>query len=99
MDRRRFFRNSSLFTIGTALLNPLGGTANILNPDLINKNKKAKNIIFMVSDGMSSGTLNMAHLFLDRKTGKGSNWIQLYKDNRVTRALMDTASASSTFAA
>src|SRR5690606_13226747 len=27
--------------------------------------------------------------------GKGSNWIQLYKDNRVSRALMDSASASS----
>src|SRR6478609_6291780 len=95
MDRRRFFRNGSLFTIGATLVNPFGGVANTLNSDFINKNKKAKNIIFMVSDGMSSGTLNMAHLFLERKYGKGSNWIQLYKDNRVSRALMDTASASS----
>lgn len=95
MDRRRFFKNGSIFTIGTALLNPLSGAANTLNPDFINKNKKAKNIIFMVSDGMSSGTLNMAHLFLERKTGRGSNWIQLYKNNRISRALMDTASASS----
>lgn len=95
MDRRKFFKNGSLFTIGTALINPLSGVANTLNPDFINKNKKAKNIIFMVSDGMSSGTLNMAHLFLERKTGKGSNWIQLYKDNRITRSVMDTASANS----
>lgn len=49
----------------------------------------------MVSDGMSVGTLNIAHLFLERKYGRGSNWIQLYKENRVTRALMDTASANS----
>ena len=95
MDRRKFFRNGSLFTIGAAVLNPFQGSANVLDFEEINKNKKAKNIILLVSDGMSTGTLNMTDLFLNRKTGKGSNWIQLYKDNRVSRALMDTASASS----
>ncbi len=95
MDRRKFFKNGSLFTIGTAVLNPFQGNANVLDFETINKNKKAKNIILLVSDGMSTGTLNMADLFLNRKYGKGSNWIQLYKDNRVSRALMDTASASS----
>lgn len=95
MDRRKFFRNGSLFTLGTALLNPFESTANILDINTINKNKKAKNIIFLVSDGMSIGTLNMADLYLNRKTGKGSNWIQLYKDQRINRALMDTASANS----
>jgi alkaline phosphatase len=44
---------------------------------------------------MSIGTLNMADLYLTRKTGKGSNWMQLYKDKKVSRALMDMASASS----
>jgi alkaline phosphatase len=95
MNRRKFFRNGSLFTLGTALISPFESTANILDIQTINKNKKAKNIIFMVSDGMSTGTLNMADLYLNRKTGKGSNWLQLYKDQRVNRALMDTASASS----
>lgn len=95
MDRRKFFRNGSLFTLGTALLNPFESSAGTLNLKHINKNKKAKNIIFLVSDGMSTGTLNMADLYLSRKTGKGSNWLQLYKDQRVSRALMDTASASS----
>ena len=65
------------------------------NAELSGKGKKAKNIIFLVSDGMSTGTLNMADLYLNRKFGTGSNWLQLYKDNRVSRALMDTASASS----
>lgn len=95
MNRRKFFRNGSLFTIGTALINPFESTAGILDINTINKNKKAKNIIFMVSDGMSIGTLNMADLYLNRKTGKGSNWLQLYKDQRINRALMDTASANS----
>ncbi len=95
MNRRKFFRNGSLFTLGAALVNPFESTASVLDTGILNKNKKAKNIIFMVSDGMSTGTLNMADLYLNRKTGKGSNWIQLYKDNRVANALMDTASASS----
>lgn len=95
MNRRKFFRNGSLFTLGATLINPFESTANVLDINSLNKNKKAKNIIFMVSDGMSNGTLNMADLYLSRKTGKGSNWLQLYKDQRVSRALMDTASASS----
>lgn len=95
MNRRKFFKNGSLFTIGAAIMNPFEGSANVLDLESANKNKKAKNIILLVSDGMSTGTLNMTDLFLNRKNGKGSNWIQLYKDNRVSRALMDTASASS----
>lgn len=95
MDRRKFFRNGSLFTIGAAVLNPFDSTAKNVDLDTPDKNKKAKNIIMLVSDGMSTGTLNMADLYLNRKMGKGSNWLQLYRDNRVSRALMDTASASS----
>jgi alkaline phosphatase len=44
---------------------------------------------------MSSGTLNMADLLMQRKLGKHSHWIQLYKENKIYRGLMDTASASS----
>jgi alkaline phosphatase len=95
MNRRKFFRNGSLFTLGTALINPFQSTAAPVNTDFIDKNKKAKNIILLVSDGMSTGTLNMTDLYLSRKTGMHSHWMQLYKDNRVSRALMDTASASS----
>ena len=95
MNRRKFFRNGSLFTLGAGLLNPFESSATIFDTIDVNKNKKAKNIIFMVSDGMSTGTLNMADLYLNRKNGKGSNWLQLYKDQKVTHALMDTASASS----
>ena len=95
MNRRKFFRNGSLFTLGTAFISPFQATAAPITTDFIDKNKKAKNIILLVSDGMSTGTLNMADLYLNRKNGVGSNWLQLYKDNRVSRALMDTASASS----
>lgn len=94
MNRRKFFKNGSLAAIGTAIINPFDMSANDTEFDLSGKNKKAKNIIFLVSDGMSSGTLNMTDLYLNRKYGKGSEWLQLYKDNRVSRALMETASAN-----
>ncbi|WP_276166413.1 alkaline phosphatase [Zobellia alginiliquefaciens] len=93
MNRRKFFRNGSLLTLGTSLLHPFNSTANSIGNS--GKNKKAKNIIVVVSDGMSIGTLNMADLYLSRKIGTGTNWLQLYKDNKVTRSLMDMASASS----
>ena len=95
MDRRKFFRNGTLFTLGSAFLNPFETIAQ--HPDISTtlKGKKTKNIIVLVSDGMSSGTLNMADLYLNRKTGKGSNWLNLYRENKVNRALMDMASASS----
>ena len=95
MNRRKFFRNGSLAALGTTLISPLELSAGNSTFDVLSKGKKAKNIIFMVSDGMSSGTLNMADLLKSRKLGQGTHWMQLYKDNRVARALMDTASASS----
>lgn len=93
MDRRKFFKYGSLATAGATLLSPLEIFGKEV--DFNNKGGTAKNIIMLISDGMSTGTLNMADLYLNRKYGKNSNWIQLYKDNRVSRALMDTASASS----
>ncbi len=93
MDRRKFFKYGSLATAGATLLSPIDIFGKEI--DFVNKEGTAKNIIMLISDGMSTGTLNMADLYLSRKTGKGSHWMQLYKDNRVSRALMDTASASS----
>lgn len=95
MDRRKFFKNGSLFTLGTTLINPFSGQANELDFDTSKNNKKAKNIIFLVSDGMSNGTLTMSDVFLQRKNGVGSNWMNLYRENKVKHALMNTASASS----
>ena len=94
MNRRHFFRNTTLGALGTSLLTPFD-SLQAAEHALSFKNKKAKNIIMLVSDGMSTGTLNMADLHLRRHTGNSSNWMQLYSDNKVTRALMDTASASS----
>lgn len=55
----------------------------------------ARNLIFLVSDGMSLGTLSLAHQFRSRRDGRGTAWLDLYRDPTVRRALIDTASASS----
>ena len=97
MKRRSFFKNTALASVGVGVSPILFG--NTVNPN-INFSKgperKAKNIIFLVSDGMSVGTLNMADLLAQRKLGRSSHWVNLYRNNHlVKRALMDTASANS----
>ncbi|MDO5616552.1 MAG: alkaline phosphatase [Cruoricaptor ignavus] len=92
MKRRSFLKGGSL-ALGGLLLTPFGAKANTIKEEF--RGKKAKNIIFMVSDGMSSGTLVMADLYSKRKLGKPSHWMSLYEDNLVTRGLMDMASANS----
>jgi alkaline phosphatase len=94
MDRRKFFKIGSVATVGTGLLYPLNGIAQPLDIPTYS-NKTPKNIIVLVSDGMSSGTLSMTDIFLNRKYGKPSNWMNLYHENKVSRALMDMASANS----
>jgi len=93
MNRRKFLKGSTaltgLFTLGPSV---------ILAKDLESiskKDKKAKNIIILISDGMSTGTLQMSNLYSQNILGKNGNWMNLYVENKVTRALMDTASASS----
>lgn len=93
MKRRDFFKGGSLALFGSSLLSPIQTIASVV--DTGSSPKTAKNIIFLVSDGMSTGTMSMANILLQRKMGRTSNWMSLYEHNRVTRALMDTASASS----
>lgn len=95
MERKDFLRIGGLLATGTVLGAPV--YANEIAPTQIAEvsGKKAKNIILLVSDGMSTGTLNMADLLLQRKEGRGSHWVNLYRQNSVKRALMDTASANS----
>lgn len=91
MKRRDFFKNGFLTTLGLGTIGSYPVFAN--SPEL--PKGQAKNIIFLVSDGMSTGTLNMADILLRNKEGRASKWISLYEENLVKRALMDTASANS----
>lgn len=56
----------------------------------------AKNVIFLVSDGMSSGTLALADLVKQSEVGEKTHWVQLYEsDKDYHRGLMDMASLDS----
>lgn len=93
MDRRKFLKGSALFSGAMVVPLQLFGS----NPEYerIKKSSRAKNIIFLISDGMSSGTLTMTNLYSQNILGRDTNWLNLYFENKVSRALMDTASASS----
>lgn len=86
--RRDFLKTGALSTFllgsGIALA---GGCSAIQNRG------KTRNVIFMVSDGMSAGTLQMADTYLRRQHGRPSNWIRLLEENVLRRGLMDMASA------
>jgi alkaline phosphatase len=90
MKRRDFFRTGALAGIGATLWSPFSA-----KPNQLEFKDQVKNIIFLVSDGMSSGTLHMADLLHRRMDGRNSNWMQLYHDNRITRSLMDMSSLNS----
>ncbi len=94
MIRRDFLKTGALSALGVSLLSATKPLEQFLtsNKNLIGG---AKNIIFLVSDGMSSSTLTMANLLSQRMNGRESKWISLYRDRSITRSLMDTASANS----
>lgn len=87
--RREFLKTGvlSTFLLGSGIA-IAGGS------ESIHRRGKTKNIIFLVSDGMSFGTLTMADLMLRRRDGRPSNWIRLIEEGTVNHGLMDMASAN-----
>lgn len=95
MKRRNFFRNTALATLGVGIA-PVAfsnDTAQLGSNKPLKR--KAKNIIFLVSDGMSTGTLTMADHMSQRMLGHQSHWLKLMQHSEAKRALMDTRSADS----
>lgn len=90
-SRRRFVKGVGL----TGMAATLGTQAIAKTPVSKPKGKKAKNLIFLVADGMGVGTYSLAHHWSLRQFKKPSNWINLYRHPGIRRALQDTASASS----
>ncbi len=56
---------------------------------------RAKNVIFMVSDGMNVGALSLAKLYGALVEERKNNWMQLYRERAVVRCLAETYSANS----
>lgn len=94
-SRRDFLKTGALSSLaaGSFLFN---GSANGTARRRFTRSGEAKNVIFMVSDGMSAGTLALADLVKNRQYGKSTHWIDLYNSDReFHRGLMDMASLDS----
>jgi len=93
-SRREFIKQSALstFALGTGFL---GGRNGI--PTKETAPGQVKNIIFLVSDGMSSGTLTLADLIKQSEKNEPTHWINLYRnpDRKFFRGLMDMAPLNS----
>lgn len=62
-------------------------------PDAPKVARKAKNVIFMVSDGMSAGTIMLADLFSRLKRDRESTWSKMLRMPGVRHGLQTTHSA------
>lgn len=87
MDRRGFFLRAGALT-GVA-----GGVEALQAAQ--GKEKEARNIIWMVADGMSPSVLPMAEQFSLRARGKGLVWQALVDRPDIVRGSMDMASLDS----
>lgn len=94
-SRRDFLKTGALSSLALGSGALFTGCSAPNNGSSGNIKGSAKNVIFLVSDGMSMGTLSMANHMMVRRDGKTSNWIKLYEEKRVHRGLMDMASYDS----
>ena len=95
-SRRDFLKTGALSALGLGA--GLSGVANgqaRTDLDALDAPGAAQNVIFLVVDGMSTGTFTMADLLLRRHYDRRAHWVQLYEAERVQHGLMDMASANS----
>ncbi len=93
MKRRDVLKNTAFGALGVGVLQSCGTAESMVYSE--KPLRKAKNIIFMVSDGMSAGTFAMADIKSKRQFGKQSAWLDLNLSLGTRRALMETFSADS----
>lgn len=92
-SRRQFLKGAGIAGAASVLS---VNSASALSPAVVQVGpQKAKNVIFLVVDGMCSGTLALAHHWSLRNRNTPLNWMQLYGRAGMTRVMQDTASASS----
>ena len=91
-SRRKFLKGATCFGLLSSL--ELSAQTNHIYSN--NKNNHyAKNLIFLIADGMGRGALSITNDYSKKILNKELNWIKLLKDNNVTTSLQNTASASS----
>jgi len=87
-SRKDFFKSSAA---ASALLMGAGFLTSGCSTNGRSRAGDAKNVIFLVTDGMSIGALTSTDMTMRRKLGRVSNWIDLYEKNKCRRSLMDVA--------
>jgi alkaline phosphatase len=97
LSRRSFLSTAALGALaaGLPLRGALSGRPADSSAARAREPGRARNLVLVVSDGMSAGTLATAEQFRRRRDGRGTAWIDLHRDAAVRRGLMDTASAYS----
>lgn len=81
-------------------LSGVAGAASVLPVSQVVANHKAapsqaKNLIFLVVDGLCNGTLGLAHHWKLRNEQAPLHWIEMFERDDLHRSFQDTASASS----
>lgn len=72
-----------------------GASASLLDERGSTRRKRARNVIFMVSDGMSAGTWTLADMASRRLRERPSAWARLMAAQGVRRSMCSTESADS----
>jgi alkaline phosphatase len=98
VDRRTLLKSTAiaaaLFGLG-AHPRALARAADETAPPQPPSSARAKNIIFMVSDGMSAGTLTLADMWTRKHRGAPSHWMNLWSRPNTRRAFARTHSLDS----
>lgn len=88
-SRRDWFKQAGVGALGVTMLRTRAEARAVA------AGKRPRNIIFMVSDGMSAGVLTLAELASRSANGKSTEWVKLLRDASVTRGYFDQASLNS----
>jgi len=94
MNRRSFLQAG----IASSLFAGTGGIASRVwagTPVASRNGGQAKNVIFLVSDGMSMGTLTIADQYLRWRDQKPSNWVHFLEEEIGKRGVMDMSARNS----
>ena len=91
-SRRDFlkFAGAGSLVLGASAVPALGASSRESKVNL----GTAKNVIFMVSDGMGLGTLCATQQFLKLKENRNTHWMKIYQDLPAVRSVCETYSAT-----
>ncbi|MFP4281864.1 MAG: alkaline phosphatase [Opitutales bacterium] len=92
-SRREFLRQAGLAGLAGATLSA-APSARAASKAKGASAGKARNLIFLVADGMNNGTLAAAHHYLNLTAQRDTEWMRLYRDGLSRRGLVETSSAT-----